>query len=71
MYGVAWLHNAPNVEQTLQDSNTSNRHQLIEFINSVVCTYNPAVLPDGSNLEMHLMQPLIHTYVVIFILTLT
>ena len=51
MHGEAWLHNAPNVEQTLQNSNTSNRHQLIEFINSVVCTHNPAVLPDGSNLD--------------------
>lgn len=50
MHRVAWLHNAPNIEQTLQD-NTSSRCQLIELIESVVHTNNPAILPDGSNLD--------------------
>ena len=50
VHGVAWLRNAPNVEQSLEDGNTSRR-QLINFIDSLVCTHNPAVLPDGSNLD--------------------
>lgn len=48
---MAWLCNAPNVEQTLQHDDASNRRQLFDFIDSFVCTHNPAVLPDGSNLD--------------------
>ena len=51
VHGVAWLHNAPNFEQALQDGDTSKKPQPIDCIDSVVCTFNPAVLPDGSNLD--------------------
>ena len=45
---MAWLCNAPNVEHTLQDD-VSTRHRLVNFINSLVGTHNPVILPDGSN----------------------
>ena len=52
IHGLAWLHNAPNVEEILASpSNTSQKEELIKFIDSLVSTSNPAVLPDGSNLE--------------------
>ena len=52
IHGLAWLHNAPNVEEILASpSNTSQKEELIKFIDSLVSTSNPAELPDGSNLE--------------------
>ena len=52
IHGMAWLHNAPNVEEILASpSNISQKEELIKFIDSLVSTSNLAVLPDGSNLE--------------------
>jgi len=51
VHGIAWLRDAPNVEKTLLDGDASQRRQLIQFIHSVVCTYNPALQPDGTDLE--------------------
>lgn len=51
MHGLAWLHNAPNAEQALKEDDPSCKHQLINFIDDLVCTNNPMVLQDGSNLD--------------------
>ena len=51
MHGLAWLSGAPNVERLYTDplATESHHQKAIEYINSVVCTTNPALLPDGSN----------------------
>ena len=57
VHGVAWLKDAPNVEDVLSLSNnesditdTSLQH-VMEYINRTVTTINPAVLLDGSNVD--------------------
>jgi len=51
VHGLAWLRNAPDVEQILSSpSNASQKDDLIKFIDSLVSKMNPAVLSDGSNL---------------------
>lgn len=50
MHGLAWLQNAPNVKETVDNGDAFARDVLIKFIDNLVCTCNPAVLPDGSNL---------------------
>lgn len=51
VHGVVWLSDAPGVHQAFTSTETliNIRQQIINFIDSVVCTTNPAVLPDGSN----------------------
>ena len=51
VHGLAWLHNAPIVKEIVEQGDKVAKHELIEFIDKLVCTQNPAVLPDGSNLE--------------------
>ena len=54
IHGLAWLNNAPDVEQILtlsDESSVSRKEELIKFIDSIVKTINPAVLLDGSNLD--------------------
>ena len=54
IHGLAWITGAPNVEHILASSGTHNitdREQLIRYIDSIVSTCNPAVLPDGTNLD--------------------
>ena len=52
VHGLAWLSNAPNVEEVLAShDNLSQKQDLLRFIDSLVSTTNPAVLPDGSNLQ--------------------
>ena len=52
VHGLAWLPGAPDVERLYTDPTVSeaNREKAVRYINSVVCTTNPALLPDGSNL---------------------
>ena len=52
VHGLAWLPDAPEVEQLFTDPGTAeeNRQQAIAFIDSVISTTNPALLDDGSNL---------------------
>ena len=50
VHGLAWLRNAPNFEETVEQGDEAAKHQLIEFIDKLVCTQNPGVLPDGSNI---------------------
>ena len=52
IHGLAWLRNAPNAEETLASpDNYSQKEGLLRFVDSIVCTCNPAVSPDGSNLD--------------------
>ena len=51
VHGLAWLPGAPDVQLfTDPVAAEENRQQVIAFINSVISTTNPALLPDGSNL---------------------
>ena len=62
VHGVAWLEDAPDVEKVLASAveDPSSVQHLIEYINSTVCTVNPVVLSDGSNVSD---RRLIHTCV--------
>ena len=54
VHGLAWFPDAPDVEQVLNntDSNsTSARDALIQYVDKVVSTTNPAVQPDGGNVD--------------------
>lgn len=54
IHWLAWMNNAPNVEEILTSSDecsSSRKEDLIKYIDSLVTTFNPAVLPDGSNLH--------------------
>ena len=51
VHGLAWLPDAPNVEQLLSSSdNTPNavKEDIIKHADQLVSIINPAVLPDGS-----------------------
>ncbi len=45
MHGVAWLPNAPDVEQLLKSTENieSLKDEIIQYANNVVTTLNPAV----------------------------
>ena len=47
VHGLAWLPNAPDVQASLDSD--EGRLKLVSFVDSVVSTTNPAILPDGSN----------------------
>ena len=54
VHGLAWLPDAPNVEQVLASSAAGTdaaKEALIQHVDRIVSTTNPAVLPDGSNLD--------------------
>lgn len=53
VHGVAWLPNAPDVEQLLKDSVNAEalKQDIIQYANRVVSTINPAVAPDGSDVD--------------------
>jgi hypothetical protein len=54
VHGLAWLPDAPNVEEMLAnsgDTSTTARDNLTQFVDKIVSTTNPAVLPDGSNVD--------------------
>ena len=51
VHGMAWLRNAPNVEAIMNDADMSQKEVLIRYVDNLVSTWNPAVLPDGSNLH--------------------
>uniref|UniRef100_A0A1X7VR93 Helitron helicase-like domain-containing protein n=1 Tax=Amphimedon queenslandica TaxID=400682 RepID=A0A1X7VR93_AMPQE len=55
------LPNAPNVEDllsSLPDLVESTKEKIIEYADKIICTINPAVLPDGSNQCSSLQLPL-------------
>ena len=56
VHGLAWLPDVtvPDVQQVLNasdDSSAASKEALLQYINKVVSTINPAVLPDGSNVD--------------------
>ena len=53
VHGLAWLPNASNVEELLSSSNNSDtaKEQIIQYADGLVSTCNPAILPDGSNVD--------------------
>ena len=53
VHGLAWLPNAPDVEQLLSSPETSDivKDEIIQYADMTVSTQNPAVLPDGSNVD--------------------
>lgn len=51
IHGVAWLQDAPDVENMLEDDNPLMQEELIKYINRTACTTNAAVLHDGSNIS--------------------
>ena len=53
VHGVAWLPNAPDVEQLLKalDNIDLVKEEIIQYANKVITTINPVVAPDGSNVE--------------------
>ena len=54
VHGLAWLPDAPDVEQILASSDSSSHvttESLIQHVDKIVSTVNPAVLPDGSNVD--------------------
>ena len=49
---MAWLKDAPNAEDILKPPiDDSQKEQLLRFIDGIVCTSNPKVSADGSNLD--------------------
>ena len=53
VHGLAWLPNAPDVEQLQSSPDTSGtvKEDIIRYADRIVSTCNPAVLPDGSNID--------------------
>ena len=53
IHGVAWLPNAPDVEHLLKNSENAEalKQDIIQYADRVVSTINPAVAPDGSDVE--------------------
>ena len=54
VHGLAWLPNAPDVENLLSSSPDlveSTKEKIIEYADKIISTINPAVLPDGSNVS--------------------
>ena len=54
VHGLAWLPDAPNVEQLLSSpDNISDaaKEQITKYADSLVSTCIPAVLPDGNNID--------------------
>ena len=54
VHGIAWLPDAPDVRQVLNSSestSTAAKEVLLQYVDKIVSTVNPAVLPDGSNVD--------------------
>lgn len=55
VHGLAWLPNAPDVEKLLTctspDELETTKQEIIQYADKVISTINPAVLPDGSNID--------------------
>ncbi len=54
-HGLAWLSEAPAVEQILASNDDENlidaAEEIVTYVDSIVCTTNPAIAADGSNAE--------------------
>ena len=55
VHGLAWLPDTPDVEQLLSSPNSvpdAVKEEITKYADSLVSTINPAVLPDGSNIDI-------------------
>ena len=50
MHGLAWLPDTPDVEQHAGGASNALQEDIIKHADQLICTMNPAVLPDGSNI---------------------
>ena len=51
VHDLAWLSGAPDVEQIVADGADTAKVELIRYVDRIVTTLNPAILPDGSNAD--------------------
>ena len=53
VHGLAWFPDASDVEQVLTSTDTSDaaKEHPLQYIDRIVSTANPAILPDGSNAD--------------------
>lgn len=51
VHGLAWLANSPDIEVLRAQGLSDETTQIVQHVNSVVTTINPAVLPDESNIS--------------------
>ena len=50
VHGLAWLRDAPDVQRIGDPQEHSVEQDIIHYVDRLVSTTNPAVLPDGSNI---------------------
>ena len=54
VHGLAWLPNAPDIENLLSSSPDlveSTKAKIIKYADKIIATINPVVLPDGSSVN--------------------
>ncbi len=51
VHGLAWLKDAPDVEAILASHEDGSEDDLVQYVDRIVTTLNPAVQPDGSNID--------------------
>ena len=51
VHGLAWLSGATDMEQIVADGIDTSKEELIRYVDKIMTTLNPAILPDGSNAE--------------------
>ena len=53
VHGLAWLANAPDVAKivSLTNASAAQHDEIITFVDKLVSTTNPAINPDGSNMD--------------------
>ena len=52
VHGLAWLADAPNVEQVLassSDNSSRAQQEFFKYVDQIISTINPAILLDGRN----------------------
>ena len=64
VHGLAWLANAPDVAKivSLANASAAQHDVIITFVDKLVSTPNPAINPDGSNMD-DLLPPSTMPYV--------
>lgn len=51
IHGLAWLPGAPNIQNVFATDNIEEQQKAIHYIDSLVTTINPGILPDGSDFD--------------------
>ncbi len=51
VHGLTWLKDAPDVEAILASREDGSEDDLVQYVNRIVTTLNPAVQPDGNNVD--------------------